>query len=120
MDSPVNKNQKTTVLLAILALIFFGLYVAERFNISLGFLTTAEEKFVNTAEHQLDSIANQLNIRMIEIKKLGGKVNELESAKIEIEKDRKKLQDGSEGVDITELKKKLAFYVRLLGQKDQE
>lgn len=120
MESSGNKHQKTSLLLAVVAVVFFGLYLAERFNISLGFLTTAEEKFVNTAEHQLDSIANQLNIRMVEIKKLGGRVNELESARIEIEKDRKKLQNGTEAVDINELKKKLAFYVRLLGQKDQE
>lgn len=120
MESNGNKQQKISFLLAIVALVFLGLYLAERFNFSLGFLTTAEEKFVNTAEHQLDSIANQLNIRMVEIKKLGGKVNELESARIEIEKDRKKLHEGTSEVDVNELKKKLAFYVRLLGQKDQE
>ncbi len=120
MDSSENKYQKTSILFAVIALCFFGLYLAERFNIPLGFLTTAEEKFVDSAEHQLDSIAKELNIRMVEIKKLGGKVNELELAKIEIDKDRKKLHDGSENVDVSELKKKLAFYVRLISQKDQE
>jgi len=120
MESSGSKQQKTTLLLAIVAIIFFGLYLAERFNLSLGFLTTAEERFVDSAEQQLDSIANQLNIRMVEIKKLGGKINELESAKEQIEKDRKKLHDGTEEVDINDLKKKLAFYVKLLGKKDQE
>lgn len=120
MESNGNKHQKNSLILALLAIIFFGLYMAERMNISLGFLTSAEQKFVNSADHQLDSIAEQLKIRMIEIKKLGGKVNELETARIEIEKDRKKIQEGSDALDVNELKKKLAFYVRLLSQKDQE
>ena len=120
MESSSNKQQKITLLLAIVAICFFGLYLAERFNFSIGFLTSAEEQFVSSAEQQLDSISNELNIRMIEIKKLGGKVNELESAREQIEVDRKKIQEGSEEVDITELKKKLAFYAKLIGQRDQE
>lgn len=120
MESSTNKQQKITLLLAIVSILFLGLYLAERFNLSLGFLTSAEQEFVTTAEQQLDSMANELNIRMVEMKKLGGKVNELESARLQIQKDRQKLLNGVEEVDVNELKRKLAFYARLIGQKDQE
>ena len=76
----------------------------------------SQAEFVENAQVKLDSVAEQLNLRLVQIKKLGGKVNELEKAKAQILGDQKHLSD----IDPAEFQKKLSYYLHLLGQKDAE
>lgn len=115
-----DRLKKIVYLLVFLVILFAGLWFAERMNIRLGALTSAEEKFVDNAQDRLDSISKQLNLRMVQIKRLGGKVSELEMAKAQIANDLKQLDEPADRMDEETLKKKLSYYLRLIGLKDQE
>ena len=78
-----------------------------------------QETFIEDAKDRLDSISNQLEVRMIQIKKLGGRVNELEAARQQILGDQKAISENPEMGQI-EIQRKLAYYLRLIGQKDLE
>jgi hypothetical protein len=56
---------------------------------------------------------------MVQIKKLGGRISELETARLRILGDQKELKEHPE-MGQEQFEKKLAYYLRLLGQKDQE
>ncbi len=78
-----------------------------------------QETFIQDAKDRLDSISNQLEVRMIQIKKLGGRVNELEAARQQILGDQKAISENPE-MGQMEIQRKLAYYLRLIGQKDLE
>jgi hypothetical protein len=82
-------------------------------------LSMNRETFVANAQERLDSISQQLQVRMVQIKKLGGRISELETARLQILGDQKELQEHPE-MGQEQFEKKLAYYLRLLGQKDQE
>jgi hypothetical protein len=94
------------------------LYV-EKFQPSFWDLASKRETFVEEAQERLDSISKQLQVRMVQIKRLGGRVSELEKARLQIAGDQKELAEHPE-MGEAELQKKLAYYLRLLGIKDQE
>ena len=56
---------------------------------------------------------------MVQIKKLGGRISELETARLQILGDQKELKEHPD-MGQEQFEKKLAYYLRLLGQKDQE
>lgn len=99
-------------------LLFALLWLSERLKWNLPIIGS-NERFVSTTTQALDSLSEQLNLRMVQIKQLGGKVNELEKVKAQIEGDKKNLSENS-FIDVEEFKKKLSYYTRLLFQKDQE
>lgn len=78
-----------------------------------------QKNFVANAQERLDSISEQLQVRMVQIKKLGGRISELETARLQILGDQKELKEHPE-MGEEQFRKKLAYYLRLLGQKDQE
>jgi hypothetical protein len=94
------------------------LYV-EKFQPGFWDLASKRETFVEEAQERLDSISKQLQVRMVQIKRLGGRVSELEKARLQIAGDQKELAEHPE-MGEAELQKKLAYYLRLLGIKDQE
>ena len=91
----------------------------ERLNPELFRFGANQETFIKDAKDRLDSISNQLEVRMIQIKKLGGRVNELEAARQQILGDQKAISENPEMGQI-EIQRKLAYYLRLIGQKDVE
>ena len=91
----------------------------ERLNPKLFSFGANQETFIQDAKDRLDSISNQLEVRMIQIKKLGGRVNELEAARQQILGDQKAISENPEMGQI-EIQRKLAYYLRLIGQKDLE
>ena len=113
------KPNSVVLLLSILVVLFAGMWANEKWDLNIPFLPKSKEEFVNNANNQLDSIANQLNLKLVEIKKLGGRVNELELAKQQILGDQKELATNPK-MDEEDFKKKLSYYLRLLGQKDLE
>ena len=91
----------------------------ERLNPKFFSFGANQETFIKDAKDRLDSISNQLEVRMIQIKKLGGRVNELEAARQQILGDQKAISENPEMGQI-EIQRKLAYYLRLIGQKDVE
>ena len=91
----------------------------ERLNPEFFSFGANQETFIKDAKDRLDSISNQLEVRMIQIKKLGGRVNELEAARQQILGDQKAISENPEMGQI-EIQRKLAYYLRLIGQKDVE
>lgn len=106
-------------LLAIVVVILVGMLYVEKFQPVFGNLASKRENFVEDAQERLDSISKQLQVRMVQIKRLGGRVSELEKARLQIVGDQKELAEHPE-MGQAELQKKLAYYLRLLGIKDQE
>ncbi len=119
LSSREKKLQRLVVILFLLIALLFGLLVAEKVDPSFSILGTRQEAFVENAQQRLDSISKQLKVRMVQIKKLGGRVNELEVARLQILGDQRALAENPEKA-LKEIQRKLAYYRRLLGQKDVE
>jgi len=122
-SSPLNsrekKLQRTVGILIFLIFLLIGIVAVERLNPTLFSFGENQETFIKDAKDRLDSISNQLEVRMIQIKKLGGRVNELEAARQQILGDQKAISENPEMGQI-EIQRKLAYYLRLIGQKDVE
>ncbi len=122
-SSPLNsrerKLQRTVGILIFLIFLLIGLVALERLYPKLFSFGANQETFIKDAKNRLDSISNQLEVRMIQIKKLGGRVNELEAARQQILGDQKAISENPEMGQI-EIQRKLAYYLRLIGQKDLE
>jgi len=104
------------LLLTILVCLLVGWILVDKLVFNVGKSQPSQDEFVENAQDKLDSVSEQLNLRLIQIKKLGGKVNELETAKAQIVGDQAHLED----IDPEEFQKKISFYVHLLGLKDAE
>ena len=122
-DSPLSskerKLQRTVGVLIFLIFLLIGFVALERLNPKFLSFGANQETFIKYAKDRLDSISNQLEVRMIQIKKLGGRVNELEAARQQILGDQKAISENPEMGQI-EIQRKLAYYLRLIGQKDLE
>jgi len=108
--------KRRVLLLTILVCLLVGWILVDKLVFSVGKSQPSQDEFVENAQDKLDSVSEQLNLRLIQIKKLGGKVNELETAKAQIVGDQAHLED----IDPAEFQKKISFYVHLLGLKDAE
>ena len=108
--------KRRVLLLTILVCLLVGWILVDKLVFSVGKSQPSQDEFVENAQDKLDSVSEQLNLRLIQIKKLGGKVNELETAKAQIVGDQAHLED----IDPEEFQKKISFYVHLLGLKDAE
>jgi len=119
LSSREKKLQRTVGILIFLIFILIGLVALERLNPKFWSFGANQEPFIKDAKDRLDSISNQLEVRMIQIKKLGGRVNELEAARQQILGDQKAISENPDMGQI-EIQRKLAYYLRLIGQKDLE
>lgn len=119
LSSRERKLQRTVGVLIFLIFLLIGIVALERLNPKLFSFGADQETFIKDAKDRLDSISNQLEVRMIQIKKLGGRVNELEAARQQILGDQKAISENPEMGQI-EIQRKLAYYLRLIGQKDLE
>lgn len=119
MSSREKRLERLVYLLTVLVFLLAGVLYIEKFQPSFWALDQGQEDFVEDAQARLDSISQQLQVRMVQIKRLGGRVNELEKARLQIEGDQKELAEHPE-MGQAAFQKKLAYYLRLLGLKDQE
>jgi hypothetical protein len=119
LSSRERKLQRTVGILIFLIFLLIGLVAIERLNPKFFSFGANQETFIKDAKDRLDSISNQLEVRMIQIKKLGGRVNELEAARQQILGDQKAISENPE-IGQIEIQRKLAYYLRLIGQKDLE
>lgn len=72
-----------------------------------------------TATTQIDSISHELNLKIEEVKKLGGDISSLEAIKVDLAAD-KRLLLNQKNVDIKAFEAKIKNYQTLLAQKDIE
>jgi hypothetical protein len=119
LSSRERKLQRTVGVLIFLIVILIGMVAIEKLNPTFFSFGANQETFIQDAKDRLDSISNQLEVRMIQIKKLGGRVNELEAARQQILGDQKAISENPE-MGQMEIQRKLAYYLRLIGQKDLE
>jgi hypothetical protein len=119
LSSRERKLQRIVGVLIFLILLLIGFVAIEWLNPTFFSLSATHETFIKNAKDRLDSVSNQLEVRMIQIKKLGGKVNELEAARQQILGDQKAISENPEMGQI-DIQRKLAYYLRLIGQKDIE
>lgn len=108
--------KRRVLLLTILVCLLVSWILIDKLVFNVGKSQPSQDEFVENAQDKLDSVSEQLNLRLIQIKKLGGKVNELETAQAQIVGDQAHLED----IDPAEFQKKISFYVHLLGLKDAE
>ena len=119
MSSREKRLERLVYLLTVLVFLLAGLLYIEKYQPNFWASEQGQEDFVEDAQARLDSISQQLQVRMVQIKRLGGRVNELEKARLQIEGDQKELAEHPE-MGHAAFQKKLAYYLRLLGLKDQE
>jgi predicted nuclease with TOPRIM domain len=80
------------VLIGIVALLTYLFMGARNETFELQQSLTTKVEQLSTAQIKLDSISTVLNVKIDEIKKLGGDVAELEDVKLRLEGDKKKLK----------------------------
>ncbi|MPR34467.1 hypothetical protein [Salmonirosea aquatica] len=104
------------VLMTLIAAVFGYLYYHERA------ITSQQEKDLETritdlaiSEMKLDSISKQLDLRIAQVRKLGGSVTELEKIKAQLEADRSALRRGNNF-----LTARINEYETFLTKKDSE
>lgn len=115
-----NKLKIAVAVLGLLAIALGFLYFRERQNNrKIEELSTIQAKVLLSANTKLDSIENQLNNKIFEIRKLGGNVDELVRAKMQLHADKLALQK-MEGFSVKKYETKIKDYLFLLGQKDLE
>ena len=119
MSEQEKRMQRSIWLLSLLVIVLGGTLALTIYRPDWYRLQMNQETFVANAQERLDSISQQLQVRMVQIKKLGGRISELETARLQILGDQKELQEHPE-MGQEQFEKKLAYYLRLLGQKDQE
>lgn len=104
------------VLMTVIAAVFGYLYYQERGITTKqeGDLEARVTELANT-EIKLDSIAKQLDAKIIEVQGLGGDVAELQKAKADLENDRASLRKGN-----ASMSRKVKEYEEFLTKKDAE
>lgn len=96
------------------------LYFQERqTNTSKDLVINTKTRELVTTTTKLDSISNQLDAKIAEIKMLGGNVEELMKAKAQLETDKRSLQNQS-SFNAKNYETKIKSYETLLAQKDTE
>jgi hypothetical protein len=104
------------LLMTTIAVVFGYLYYHER-SYTRQQEEVLEERVTElvTAEMKLDSISRQLDLRIAQVRKLGGSLIELEKAKAQLEKDRAQLRKGT-----MVMRSKIEEYETFLTRKDGE
>lgn len=104
------------VMMTLVAAVFGYLYYHERA------ITSQQNKDLETrvtdlaiSEMKLDSIANQLDLRIAQVRKLGGSLTELEKIKAQLEADRSVLRQGNNLLTV-----RITEYEVFLTKKDGE
>ncbi len=122
----MDNNSNSSIVKAglILALAIAGFFGYLYFNEKQENADKSKEIELKTAEiiktnSKLDSIARELDSKMAEIITLGGRIDELEVVKLDLEKDKKNLLSANT-INIKEYSEKIKKYELVLIQKDDE
>src|SRR5690606_2157725 len=107
-------------ILAVLNVVLLYFFYQERQeNDSKDTIIAARTEEVLSTKTKLDSISNQLDIKIAQIQQLGGRVDSLLSLKAQLEKDKQSLKDLN-SFSIRKYEDRIKNYETLLTQKDSE
>lgn len=82
-------------------------------------MIAAKTEEVLATKTKLDSITNQLDLKIAEIQRLGGRVDSLVRIREQVEADKRNLRNVN-SFDARKYERKIRSYVALLAQKDEE
>jgi hypothetical protein len=122
-DPAPKKNNKASIIIALMAIVIIiqGIKIyldtTEKQEVKTQ-LTTTEQELATTMQ-RLTEIRTELDLKIEEVKKLGGNVSDLEKAKAEIENELKRNKRAT-GKEIKVLKDRVEGYELLLKTKDEE
>lgn len=124
---PTRQNNSRNYLLAallILALLnvlqLYFYYQERETNKTKDATIAVKTEEVLATKTKLDSISNQLDLKIAEIQKLGGSVDSLIAIRQELEMDKKSLRSNVGTFDISKYEAKIKRYEALLTEKDKE
>ncbi|MEO6284037.1 MAG: hypothetical protein ABIN80_04735 [Dyadobacter sp.] len=106
------------LLLLNLVLVYF-IYHEKQENLAKDEIITAKTEEVLSIKTKLDSISEELDVKIAEIQKLGGSVDSLIALKAQLEKDKKELKN-SNTYSAASYNKKIKNYESVLSEKDGE
>jgi myosin heavy subunit len=106
------------LLLLNLVLVYF-IYHEKQENLAKDEIITAKTEEVLSIKTKLDSISEELDVKIAEIQKLGGSVDSLIALKAELEKDKKELKNANT-YSAANYNKKIKNYESVLSEKDGE
>ncbi|WAC15105.1 hypothetical protein [Dyadobacter pollutisoli] len=106
------------LLLLNLVLVYF-IYHEKQENLAKDEIITAKTEEVLSIKTKLDSISEELDVKIAEIQKLGGSVDSLIALKAQLEKDKKELKNAST-YSAANYNKKIKSYESVLAEKDGE
>jgi myosin heavy subunit len=106
------------LLLLNLVLVYF-IYHEKKENLAKDEIITAKTEEVLFIKTKLDSISQELDIKITEIQKLGGSVDSLMAMKLQLEKDKRELKSMT-NYSAAGYNKKIKGYETVLTEKDTE
>lgn len=107
------------VLAALNVLLLYFYYQERQDNKTKDATIAAKTEEVLSVKTRLDSISNELDLKIAEIHRLGGSVDSLLKVKAQLEVDKRELRNVS-SFDSKKYDQKIRNYQALLSQKDQE
>jgi regulator of replication initiation timing len=108
------------ILAALNVLLLYFYYQERETNKTKDATIAVKTEEVLVAKTKLDSISNQLDLKITEIQKLGGSVDSLIALRQEVEMDKKSLRNNVGTFDTSKYDAKIKRYEALLAQKDKE
>jgi hypothetical protein len=121
--TPAPKNQRSTIIIGLLLVIILIQGVkwyldSQEIKEKDEKIETTEQELASTKQRMIE-IKNELEQKIAEVKKLGGDVTDLQTAKAEIETELKRTTRAN-GKVVKDLKDKVEGYELLLKNKDEE
>jgi len=122
LESP-RKNNRATIVIALMAIVIIiqGIKIyldSQEKQEVIEKVTSTEQELASTMQ-RLQQIQTELTEKIEEVKKLGGDVSDLQTAKAEIENELKRNKRAT-GKEIKALKDRVEGYELLLKNKDEE
>ena len=106
------------LLLLNLVLVYF-IYHEKQENLAKDEIITAKTEEVLFIKTKLDSISQELDVKIAEIQKLGGSVDSLMTMKAQLEKDKRELKNMT-NYSVAGYNTKIKGYETVLNEKDEE
>jgi regulator of replication initiation timing len=108
------------ILAALNVLLLYFYYQERETNKTKDATIAVKTEEVLATKTKLDSISNQLDLKIAEIQKLGGSVDSLIAIRQELEMDKKSLRNNVGTFDTSKYDAKIKRYEALLTEKDKE
>lgn len=122
-SAPKKSNRTSIIIAAILGIVVIvqgiKIYLDHQENVALVSQNESTDEELAKTYQKLKGIQGELDLKIEEIAKLGGNVEELEKAKAEVEKELTRTRRATRN-NIAQLKDQVSGYEQLLKAKDEE